>query len=79
MAIPEPIRKNFDTLLDAARRGHLAVMECTRRTTGEPSYVLCAVNRPENDFEFVPFGELCAQDPYVLYEPPTNEESDEQP
>ena len=45
MAIPDPVRANFDTLLRAAADGALALMECLDAKTREPRYVVCAVGR----------------------------------
>ncbi len=45
MAIPDPVRTNFDTLLRAADDGNLALMECLDAATRETRYVLCAVGR----------------------------------
>ena len=35
MAIPDPVRTNFDTLLRAADDGNLALMECLDYCRGE--------------------------------------------
>lgn len=40
--IPDHARANFQTLLRAAERGDLALMECMDAATGEPRYVICA-------------------------------------
>jgi hypothetical protein len=69
MAIPEPYRRNFDTLLRAAANGNLALMECTDADTGAPRYVLCAVGRDGNDYVMTPFGHLHDGDPYLAYRP----------
>ena len=70
MAIPEPYRTNFDTLLLAARQGDLALMECADAATGEPRYVLCALGRDGVDYVVTPFGHLADGNPFDLYRPP---------
>lgn len=74
MAIPEPFRSNFETLLRAASDGNLAVVECTDASTGAPRYVICAivaVSGAGEDLSYVmtPFGHLHEDDPYLAYIP----------
>ena len=71
MAIPDPVRMNFNTLLRAAGDGNLALMECLDAETQEVRYVLCAVERDGDDYVFAPFGHLVADcNPYDAYLPP---------
>lgn len=70
MSIPDHARANFKTLLPAAKRGDLALMECTEIATGEIRYVICAVGRDGDDYMFTPFGHLADGDPFELYRPP---------
>ena len=70
MAIPDPVRTNFDTLLRAADDGNLALMECLDAATRETRYVLCAVGRDGGDYIFTPFGHLADGNPYDAYLPP---------
>lgn len=70
MSIPDHARANFKTLLRAAKRGDLALMECTEIATGEIRYVICAVGRDGDDCMFTPFGHLADGDPFELYRPP---------
>lgn len=71
MAIPDPYRRNFDTLRRAANAGDLALMECSDAVTGEPRYVICAVGRAANgDYVMTPFGHLHDGDPFEAYVPP---------
>ena len=60
MAIPDPVRTNFNTLRRAAGDGNLALMECLDAETQEVRYVLCAVGREAGDYVFTPFGHLAA-------------------
>ena len=69
MAIPDHARANFETLLQAAQAGDLALMECTEVASGETRYVLCAVGRDAGDYLMTPFGHL-AGNPYEAYIPP---------
>ncbi len=70
MAIPEPFRKNFETLLRAAGEGDLALFECTDATTGDPRYVICAVGRDGEEYVITPFGHLHDGNPFEAYVPP---------
>lgn len=70
MAIPDHARANFNTLLRAAAAGDLALMECADAATGEARYVLCAVGRNGEDYQFTPFGHLAPGNPYDAYLPP---------
>jgi hypothetical protein len=72
MAIPEPYRRNFETLRRAALQGDLALMEWTDAASGTARYVVCAVGRADNgDYVMTPFGHLCDENPYEIYLPPT--------
>ncbi|MFC0217595.1 DUF6117 family protein [Pseudochelatococcus lubricantis] len=71
MAIPDPVRTNFHTLLRAADDGNLALMECLDAATRETRYVLCAVGRADDgDIVMTPFGHLADGNPYDAYLPP---------
>lgn len=71
MAIPKGHRKNLQTIIRAAEAGHLALMECTRKTDGQQVYVLCAVGKDGDDYVFSPFAEMFTGDsPYDQWEPP---------
>ena len=70
MAIPDAHARNFETLLQAARNGDLALMECTDAMTGVPRYVICAVGRVDGDYVMTPFGHLHDGNPYDAYLPP---------
>ena len=70
MAIPEPYRHNFQTLLRVAADGNLALMECSDAESGDPRYVICAVGRAEGDYVMTPFGHLHDGNPFEAYLPP---------
>ena len=71
MAIPDPVRTNFNTLLRAAGDGNLALMECLDAVTRERRYVVCADGRAaDGDFVMTPFGHLADGNPYDAYLPP---------
>ena len=54
MSIPEYARANFNTLLRAAARGDLALLECADALTGEPRYVLRALALDGADYVITP-------------------------
>lgn len=68
--IPKPYRDNFDTLNQAFRDGAACLLECHDRTTGKPTYVICAVNHRGTDYELVPFARFFDDNPYELLAPP---------
>jgi len=70
MAIPDPVKTNFNTLLRAAGDGNLALMECLDAESREVRYVLCAVGRDGSGYVFTPFGHLADGNPYDAYLPP---------
>lgn len=71
MAIPNPVRTNFNTLLRAAGDGNLALMECLDAVTRERRFVVCAVGRADNGaIVMTPFGHLADGNPYDAYLPP---------
>lgn len=77
MAIPEGHARNFETLLQAAANGDLALLECADAMTGEPRYVICAVGRGEGEYLLSPFGHLLDGNPFEAYVPPTGTRSGE--
>jgi hypothetical protein len=68
--IPQPYRDNFNTLHRAFDDGAICLLECHERATGKPVYVICAVSRCGTDYDFVPFAQLFADNPYELLMPP---------
>lgn len=71
MAIGRGDRRNFDTILKAARNGDLALLECVDTASGEKRSVVCAVNRDGDGFAFVPLAKLFTGNPYDELTPPT--------
>jgi hypothetical protein len=67
------MRRNFQTLRQAADNGDLALMECTDAKNGELRYVICAVGRDNTDYVFTPFGHLHDGNPYEAYIPPASD------
>jgi Family of unknown function (DUF6117) len=72
MAIPEPYRRNFATLLRAAADDNLALMECSDAANVTPRYVIVAVGRAGDDYAMTPFGHLHDGNPYEAYCPPAD-------
>jgi hypothetical protein len=71
MAIPEAIKTNFNSLEKAFRNGDIALLECRKRSTGEPAYAICAINLHrradrELEIEMVPLGLMFDTDPYEM-------------
>lgn len=69
MALKKVDRKNFNTLLDAARAGHLALVECTDKVTGRYVATICACNEGA-EIEMVPLAKLFDGNPYDELDPP---------
>lgn len=67
-------KKNYETLLSAAKSGRLLLMECTDAATGEPRDVICAVNAIGGEYEMVPLAVMVWGDPYEMYVPPISSE-----
>jgi hypothetical protein len=70
MAIQKGDRQNFETILNAAKNGDLALLECADASSGEKRSVVCAVNRDGKDFVFVPLAKLFIGNPYDELTPP---------
>jgi len=72
MALRPADRENFQTMLRAAENGDLAIIETRRRSDGSYVAMIAAVYQevPGGEFIIVPFGEMAADDPYEIYEPP---------
>lgn len=70
--IPQAYRDNFNTMLRAAKNGDLALVESKDAKTGEPRYLIAAIQH-ENDYQVsvVPFGHMANGNPYEEYADPT--------
>jgi hypothetical protein len=68
--IPEGYKTNFNTMLLAAKNGHLALMECYDKATGKPVMTVCAVSRVGGEFECAPIAKLFDGNPYEELDPP---------
>jgi Family of unknown function (DUF6117) len=71
--IPQGHKENLETIIAAAQAGHLALMECKDKATGDLVTVLCAVNFDGREYEMVPLAKLFADNPYNELNPPTAE------
>jgi len=66
-------KTNFETLKKAFANGDVALMRC-ERTKKPRGYVtvICMVNREaDGTCSFVPVAEMCTDNPYLAYLPPT--------
>lgn len=70
--IPKGHKNNFETLKLAAANGDLALMECRSSATGSSVMVICAVNRCQGEFYFVPVAKLFDGNPYEEVIPATS-------
>lgn len=70
MAIPDHIRKNFNTIIKAAKNERLCIMECTRKTDNSPVYVICIANLVDGEVDMHPIAEY-TDDGFDLYNPPS--------
>lgn len=75
MSIPEGIRMNFDSMVDAAKRGRIALVETVYKGTKETAYAICLVNVTKQEdgeyYDMLPIATFCTTDPYELLEDPT--------
>lgn len=63
--------QNFNTLKQAFNNGEVALMECKDAKTGEYRAVICAAYRDvEGHYNFVPFAEMCTENPFTQWTPP---------
>jgi hypothetical protein len=77
--IPQAYRHNFQTLHQAFDAGDACLLECQEQTTGNPIYVICAVNCCGEDYELVPFAQLFDDNPYERLSPPGRMQDNEEP
>lgn len=74
--IEEYMAKNFQTMLQCAKDGNLALMECTDVATGKPAYIVTMMNVIGDEYEAMPIARLFSFDdgdnPLELYEPPSD-------
>ena len=71
MAIPDYVRKNFDTLQRAFKNGDVCLVETTKAADNEPAYLVCALQRiGTEEFTFVPMAIMPTTDPYETFNPP---------
>ena len=65
-------RANFNTLLRAARGGHLALVSAIRKADQAPVALVCAMQRNDDQtITPVPFAVLVEGNPFELFEDPT--------
>lgn len=71
MAIPKPVSRNYQTLMDACAAGKVVLLECQNKETGKECYVLCALSRGDGkEYDMVPFAQMFDSDPYEILNPP---------
>jgi len=69
--IADGYKKNFETLLNAARHGDLCALDVRRKSDGKSVVAVCAINKSKQDeVEFVPLAVMVEGDPYEMYDPP---------
>jgi hypothetical protein len=68
MIPPESIQA-FDTLTHAFEEDAVYLLACHDKATGQPAYVLCAVQPCGQEYEYVPLARLFDGDPHDLLEP----------
>jgi len=65
-------KANFQTLLEAAQNGDLALLDVRRRADQKPVAAVTAVGRDEEgNFVFSPLAIMVEGNPYELFDPPT--------
>ena len=74
--ITESEKKNFDTLVSAAKSDRICLVSTFDTNSTTTAIVVCAVNPPMDtagDYEFVPLARLFDENPYDRYEFPAAE------
>lgn len=70
-------RKNFNTLLRAAKADDLALVSAIRKADQAPVALVCAMQRNDDEsISPVPLAVMCEGNPYEDFEDPTMLESD---
>lgn len=67
--LTESMNANYETLVDAATAGRLALVECTDKE-GNVVPTLCAMNFDGEGVEMVPLASLFTGNPYEQLTPP---------
>ena len=66
--------RNFNTLLQAAKNGDLALVSAIRKKDNSPVALICAINHnspTHSPITLTPIAELIQGNPYQLYQDPT--------
>lgn len=66
-------KKNFQTILNAAENGDLALVSAVRNATGEDVGLICAMSAVEDapgETMIMPLGVMIEDNPFELYTPP---------
>lgn len=63
-------KTNLNTIIRAAKAGHLAVLECKRRSDGAIVPLLVTVSWDGREYTMTPFAEMVQGNPFELYLPP---------
>ena len=69
MAVPAGHRAHLETIYRAARNNDLAVMEVSRKGSGEPAHLLVAVARDGDEFNITPLAQLFDDNPFDRFVP----------
>lgn len=70
MALKPGDQVNFNTMLRAASRGHLALMECRDKKTGKYVAVIVMHHLDGDESVFTPVAKLFEDNPYEEVDPP---------
>lgn len=72
IAIPPGYRRNFQTMLLAAKYHDLALVSCVDKATQKPVMAVCAMQRNEDGtITPMPFARMFDGNPFELLEDPT--------
>lgn len=78
MALPDYHKANFDTIIDAADAGQLALLEATNQA-GEPVALICAINYVDGEYQMIPLAQMIEGNPFELFTPPEGLEDSDPP
>lgn len=70
MKLNNAYKADFNTLLQAAKNGHLVLLDCQDKATGQSIPTICALDYDGHEYTFIPLAKLFTGNPYDEMNPP---------